>query len=63
MYVIWYMMWYLEKDMFCKEHDLFGCFVIFETVCPSSVFLVSLAVVRRPADTFHVELVRACART
>ena len=20
MYVIWYMMWYLEKDMFCKEH-------------------------------------------
>ena len=38
MYVIWYMMWYLEKDMFCKEHDLFGCFVIFETVCPSSVF-------------------------
>ena len=25
-------------------------------------FLVGLAVVRRPADTFHVELVRACAR-
>ena len=20
MYAIWYMMWYLEKDMFCKEH-------------------------------------------
>ena len=20
MYVIWYMMWYLEKDMLCKEH-------------------------------------------
>ena len=25
-------------------------------------FSVGLAVVRRPADTFHVELVRACAR-
>ena len=24
MYVNWYMMWYLKKDMFCKEHILFG---------------------------------------
>ncbi len=29
MYINWYMMWYLKKDMFCKEHDLFGWFVIF----------------------------------
>ena len=38
MYMNWYMMWYLKKDMFCKEHDLFGWFVIFKTVCPSSIF-------------------------
>ena len=62
MYTNWYMMWYLTKDMFCKEHNLFGWFVIFKTVCLSSVFLVGLANVRHPADTFHVELVRASAR-
>ncbi len=30
-------------------------------VCPSSIFLVGLAVIRHPADTFHMELVRASA--
>ena len=51
-----------QKDMFLKGTYLFGSFVIFKTVCLSSVFLVGLAVVHRPADTFHVELVRASAR-
>ena len=60
MYMNWYMMWYLKKDMLCKEH-IFEWFVIFKTVCPSSVFFVSLAVVRHPADTFHVECVCASA--
>ncbi len=32
------MMWYLKKDMFCREHIFFGSFVIFKTVCPLSVF-------------------------
>ena len=63
MYLIWYMMWYLKKDMFCKEHDLFGWFVIFITVCPSSIFLVSLAIVHHPADTFRMELVCASVRS
>ena len=58
MYVIWYMMWYLEKDMFCKEHIFSDWCIIFRTVCPSSVS-VGLAVVRHPSDTFHVELVCA----
>ena len=38
MHINWYMMWYLKKDMFCKEHDLFWWFVIFKMVCLSSVF-------------------------
>ena len=52
-----------QKDMFLQGPYLFGSFVIFKMVCPSSVFfLVGLAVVCSPADTFHVELVRASAR-
>ncbi len=50
MYVIWYMMWYLEKDMFSKEHDRFRC------------FSVGLAILRCPADKFHMELDCAFAR-
>ncbi len=38
MYTNWYMMWYLKKDMFCREHTFFRWFVIFKMVCPSSVF-------------------------
>ena len=49
-------MWYLEKDMFCKEHDLFGCFVIFETVCPSSVFwsVWLSSVIQRTRSTWNL---------
>ncbi len=59
MYTKWYMMWYLKKDMFCKEHNLFGWFIIFKMVCPASVIFVGLAVVHHPANTFHVEVVHA----
>ena len=37
-YINWYMMCYLKKDMFCKEHIFFGCCIIFKMVCLSSVF-------------------------
>ena len=61
MYAIWYMMLYLKKDIFCKEHDLFGCFVIFKTVCPSSVFGRSG---RRPSSSGHVPCgTRSCICT
>ena len=55
------MMWCFKKDMFCREHIFFGWFIIFKTVCLSSVS-VGLAVVRRPVDKFHVALVRAPVR-
>ena len=58
----------VQKDMFCREHIFFwmirhfsnGLFVVhFWSVCPSSV---DLAIVHRPPDTFHMELVHAfCA--
>ena len=48
-----------QKRYVLQGTYLFECFVIFKTVCPSSVFSVGLAVVRRPADTFHMELARA----
>ena len=54
-------MWYLKKDMFCREH-IFSDHSSFLKRSVRRPFLVGLAVVRRPADTFHVELVRASAR-
>ena len=61
MYINWYMMWYLKKDMFCREH-IFSDHSSFLKCLSVIRFLVSLAVVCRPADTFHVELVPASAR-
>ncbi len=60
MYVIWYMMWYLEQDMFCKEHIFSDWCIIFEWSVHHP-FLVGLAIVHRPLDMFHVELVCASA--
>ena len=37
-YINWYIMWYLKKDMFCREHIIFDWCIIFWTVCPSSIF-------------------------
>ena len=50
-----------QKDMFLQGTYLFGSFVILKRSVRRP-FLVGLAVVRRPADAFHVELVRASAR-
>ena len=47
----WYMMWYLKKDMFCREHIFFDWCIIFCTVCPPSVFGRSG---HRPSSSGHV---------
>ena len=51
-----------QKDMFLQGTYLFGSFCYFLNGVSVVRFLVGLAVVRRPADTFHVELVRVSAR-
>ena len=55
MYINWYMMWYLKKDMFCKEHDLFRWFIIFKTICLSSIFwsVWPSSVVQRTRSTWN----------
>ena len=53
MYTNCYMMWYLKKDMFCREHIFFGWSVIFKTVCPSSVFFFGRSG-RRPSSSGHI---------
>ena len=55
------MMWYLKKICSCREH-IFSDHSSFLKRSVRRPFLVGLAVVRRPADTFHVELIRASAR-
>ena len=44
-------MWCFKKDMFCREHILFRWFIIFKTVCLSSIFGRSG---RCPSSSRHV---------
>ncbi len=49
----------VPQKICCARNISFWMICHFKMACPSSVFLVGLAIVRCPADTFHVELVRA----
>ena len=51
-----------QKDMFCREHIFSDHLSFLKRSGHHPFFLVSLAVVHRPADEIHVELVRASAR-
>ncbi len=48
--------------MFCKEHIFLNVSSFLKWSVRRLFFFVGLAIVRRPADAFHVELVRVSAR-